>query len=957
MNNPGQRILVIPMFRPRSCLKLVCAAVLVVVLATAPAGGAEGPWHEDFEGQTPSWKEAGGDAQGAIDRRERVLQGAYAGRRCEWLRVTGRGGTSVYVSHDVGRPRVIAELQGSVWVKADRPGIQIFARAVLPRTNDPRSGAPVMVRLEGTSYTQTGRWQQLRIENLPGLLARRVRGLRMQMGPQVDGREAYVDQIHLNVYGGPGVTNVWIDELNLVGYADSAPAVPRPSVVPLERLPDADRSGQSPTADRPEPTARDVSPGTSAGGSFVRPRRIKLSGSVLEVDGRRVLPRAIGYQGESLARLAQLGFNTVRLSAPPSPVMLREAGRLELMLICPPPAGLLSGLQRDPMAPAPKIGPEYEPVLAWDLGSHLSEQQVEPMRRLAGRIRAADGYRGRPLICRPDASLREYSGFVDLLTVGQSPLATSLELSDYGRWIRHRSHLARPGTTIWSTVQSEPSWALRQQWASGGRRASLPPEIGVEQIRLMAYTAIAAGSRGLLFDSSTSLEATDPASRGRAAALELVNLELELARRWVAAGRLVETVASRSHPEVSGAVFEYHRTHLLVPLWTAPGAQYVPGQAAGKELTFVVRGVPNSNRAYEITPGGLRPVGRRQRVTGGIEVTLGEFSLCSMILFAEDRKIVASVREEAKAIGPRAARLYRQLAARKLEIVEDVDRRLSGRGAGQWQPGEHLVEARKYLQSSDGAAAARDYTAACLNAERAMRLLRLVERSNWATAVGSLRSPVASPATVCFSTLPWHWSLVDQTRSWRLGPNLVSAGDFESIASVTAAGWGHFQHRRGDSAAKHAMPNIEAAGEIVARAAHQGRAGLRLVARLVPPEQGPILIETPPVWVTSPPVSVEAGALVHIQGWVHIPTPLTGSVDGLCVFDSMTGEALAERIGETTGWQPLCLYRIAPQSGPMSVTFALSGLGEVWIDDVAIGVLAPAAAPLGQHQTTPARRF
>ena len=71
----------------------------------------------------------------------------------------------------------------------------------------------------------------------------------------------------------------------------------------------------------------------------------------------------------------------------------------------------------------------------------------------------------------------------------------------------------------------------------------------------------------------------------------------------------------------------------------------------------------------------------------------------------------------------------------------------------------------------------------------------------------------------------------------------------------------------------------------------------------------------------------------------------------------MTGKALAERIGETTGWQPFTLYRVAPESGPMSVTFALCGLGEVWIDDVAVRVLAPGSAPLGQHQTGPARRY
>jgi len=916
---------------------LLPAAYCLLVFLVAASASAE-PWHEDFEGPGASWRRAGGDVRVTAERHQRVAGDAYAGRQCEWFQVAGQGGTSVYVSHAVGRPRVIPELAASVWVKSDRPGIQIFARVVLPRTQDPRSQTPVMLRLEGTSYSQVGRWQRLQIENLPELLARQIRGVRLQIGPQVDGHEAYVDQILLNLYGGPGTTNVWIDELSLAGYVDATPSPGGVAVVPLAALADPRRS-TSPAA------VQDPVSSGGRGGTPAHRRRAELVGFVLQVDGQLVLPRAISYQGESLARLKELGFNALWLSQPASPALLDEAGRLGLMVICSTPASVLASSNNDPAAPLPRIGSEYDPVVAWDLGSELSEQQLAQTRELAARIHAADGYCRRPLMCRPDSNLWDFSDFIDVLTVGQSPLATSLELSDYGRWIGYRSRMTRL-KAIWSTIQTEPSAALLQQWATGGRQASLPPEIGVEQIRLVAYTAIAAGSRGLLFESAHSLEGTDPATIARAAAVELVNLELELARPWVAAGKLVGTIRS-DHPDVSAAVFQYHRTRLLVPLWTGPGAQYVPGQATERQLTFVVPGVPESNRAYEITPGGLRPI-KPERDTGGEKVVLNDFSLCSMVLFAGDPTIVADVRREAARIGPRAAKLYRQLAARKLEITEDVDRRMTRHGAKAWQTGENLTQARKHLQTCDGALARRDSAAACQAAERAMAVLRIVERANWQTAVASLRSPITSPATVCFSTLPWHWSLAEQTRSWQLGANLVGAGDFETFPAVTTAGWTCYQHK---------TPDLEATSEIAIKAAHAGRAGLRLATRPVAADAPPTLVETAPIWVTSPPVYVEAGALVRIHAWVHVPTPLTGSVDGLLVFDSMTGEALAERIGETTGWQAIALYRVVPQSGPMTVTFALCGLGEAWIDDVAIQPLVPGGSPVGQHPGAPARRF
>jgi hypothetical protein len=66
------------------------------------------------------------------------------------------------------------------------------------------------------------------------------------------------------------------------------------------------------------------------------------------------------------------------------------------------------------------------------------------------------------------------------------------------------------------------------------------------------------------------------------------------------------------------------------------------------------------------------------------------------------------------------------------------------------------------------------------------------------------------------------------------------------------------------------------------------------------------------------------------------------------VFDSFSGETLADRIGQTADWREFALYRAATQSGPMNVTFALSGLGEAWIDDVAIQVLE--SSPIGARR-------
>ena len=103
-------------------------------------------------------------------------------------------------------------------------------------------------------------------------------------------------------------------------------------------------------------------------------------------------------------------------------------------------------------------------------------------------------------------------------------------------------------------MQTQPNEALRGQLAGAGARAARRPlSVSPEQIRLLAYTAVAAGSRGLVFASDSPLDAADPDTRQRAMALELLNLELGLIEPWAAAGSLVATAES-SVPEVAGTV-------------------------------------------------------------------------------------------------------------------------------------------------------------------------------------------------------------------------------------------------------------------------------------------------------------------------------------------------------------------------------------------------------------------
>jgi len=207
----------------------------------------------------------------------------------------------------------------------------------------------------------------------------------------------------------------------------------------------------------------------------------------------------------------------------------------------------------------------------------------------------------------------------------------------------------------------------------------------------------------------------------------------------------------------------------------------------------------------------------------------------------------------------------------------------------------------------------------------------LIERAYWDAAVKGLASAVTSPAATSFDTLPCHWRMVDRLCADRLGPNRLDGGHFEDIGVMQRAGWRYIQHT---------APTVQAAVKLPDRLeTHSGRLGVRLAVAAVDPTNPPAAIESPPILFVSPAVQVEAGQIVYIHGWVQVPTAITGSSDGLLIVDSISSECLADRIGKTNGWRPFALYRAATQSGPMCVTFALSGMGEAWLDDVEIEVV------------------
>jgi hypothetical protein len=908
-------------------------AVILALVALASSAGAQSILRDEFEGPEPVLRPAGGDATFGLETHQRVQQGVHGGRWCEHLRIAGNNGTAVYFSRPIGPARMIAELAPRIWLKADRGGLAILAHVVLPRSKDPATGKPLTTLVHGTDYRQVGSWQQLQIDNLPLLVERQVRVLRTQFGPSVDPREAYVDRIMLNVYGGPGVTNVWVDDLEVGGI------VPAESISPNQDAVLDSRSAM---------VATGAAQPSSAAGQMPR---VELKSSLLLVDGKPFFPRAIEHRGEPLARLKSLGFNTVRMSRLPSAALLDEARGLGLWLVAPPPS--LEELEGQAGSQGAIISARFDPVLAWDLGSGLASHELERTRRWAKLLQSADP-RQRPLVCEAESDLRDFTRSVNVLLARRDPLGTSLPIKGYMDWLTARSQLARGGTPLWVMVQTELPPRLLEQMAllSGGRA----PTIGLQesQIRMLVHAALATRARGLCFASSSRLDASDAATERRAAILELLNLELRLIEPWAAAGNSAVRAATKDEA-VTGAVIETDRSRLLMPIYAPQGAQFAMGNSTVAKLSFVVPGVPEGNNAYELSLTSFRPL-HSDRVAGGTRVILGEAdgsSLVneydSLVVFTQDETVIRSLRTRLDEIRQRAAQLTRDVVTAELAQAEATEQRLKDMGRAIRGTGTQIRRetARQDLAQCD-TLLKTDAQGAYYQARHAQQALRIVQRAHWDQAVPAGTWPLVDAFAANFATLPEHYQLAHELAAAPRSANRLPEGDCEDPQRMLAAGWKHYTHPQA---------NVKTGVDWSPQAAHWGRTGLRLWATPEDPKNKPRLIETPPLWVTTAAVSVDQGDLVQIQGWLRVAGPINGSVDGLLLLDSLSGEAMALRAVNEPAWRQFTLYRVAGRSGPMQLTFALSGLGEAWIDDVSVQIVQrgrSGPSPQAQHSVPPA---
>src|SRR5262245_36323836 len=90
--------------------------------------------HRDaFETSEPVWVRGPTDAKVREVVHRITEEHAHGGQRSEFIHIEAETGSFAYYQYDIGQAPIREDLTASIWVRGNRPGVQLLARLVLPK--------------------------------------------------------------------------------------------------------------------------------------------------------------------------------------------------------------------------------------------------------------------------------------------------------------------------------------------------------------------------------------------------------------------------------------------------------------------------------------------------------------------------------------------------------------------------------------------------------------------------------------------------------------------------------------------------------------------------------------------------------------------------------------------------------------------------------------------------------
>jgi hypothetical protein len=789
------------------CVSWRYAAILAVWTMTAglvaaqdePEAGAPADGNvirDGFETERTTWQQEYTDTAVRLLAHERSERAAHGGRLSERFRFEAGEGSRFYVSDALPKVPVTEDLTVSLYVRSNREGAQVFGWVVLPDDIDPETRAPSFVLVPGTILSRPDRWEKLELADIQSGIEKQARILRATSRRAVPLRGAYLERVVVNLMGGAGETDVFLDDLQ-VG--------PVPSGVVTAWV-----TSQSP-ANRDREEAKGLARRTGAARENAEEALppIRFSRGVFEklASDRRYVPwfpTAVEAPGADPVALRLAGNDVLVTGPKPDPKERRaavEPGNHKGMYLLPRLSGATDAdgarrvLQEMAEYPAPQS------VVLWSIGERLGRQRTRAARlqeveRVREVLAAMDGTDDGPRLATAtvDGEFRLYTrapSNLDVVGIDLPVWGTSQSFLDGLAYLNQRRDIsARTNLEAmfwaWLPLVTPPE-VVRNIWGTDEVPSWGTPPVQPEQLRLLTYMALAGGCRGLTYVGDADL--TRPAGEPLLIEMSFLNAEIDLFE-GILAGNIkrigeynvfdpdpaerptVANVNQKRMPLVNELGGKAGLHAATIPLVGSKGAlllvadfnsdaQWQPPQMAYHDLVINPR-LPQGVQFLEVSPGEARFLEQKpdDRVPGGTRLTLTDFGTTTMVLCTTDIALCERIQNNVQVIKPLAA----QMAIRQAEILlasvregherlkadghllntEDELKKRGNRGIDgpATDPQDLLAKAEEFIKNARTAQEAQDYSTAWGEARRALRPLRHMMHGYWNQGMAELRKAV-----------------------------------------------------------------------------------------------------------------------------------------------------------------------------------------------------------------------
>jgi hypothetical protein len=996
----------------RRSLAVLGSAVLVVVLQARLQGSGDEPkaaavsLHDSFESEQTVWEREHTDTTINLIVQDRSVRAAHDGNLSEHFQFEADPGSQFFVSYALPKVPVTPRLEASLYVRANRAGVQLYGRVVLPEDIDPETRAPSFVLIAGTIFDRVDRWQRLELSHMLPSIERQARILRASSRRPVSLKGAYLERLVVNLMGGAGASEVFLDDLSV------AP-------VPAELLSSTTNPEARKGAREKAGAAKASSESQAVDPSAVRLDRNHLRRLRDDKKYHDWLPVFIDAPGANVVDLRRYGFDGLVDDRKSDPERIKTAIQKGFLLM-PRLSGITAKTEVQQLLDEVAAYPYKSAVVCWQIGEGLGrkrdlkrrDDELNRTRQVVSAMRQLPPEFPRITTGIVDGALPLYSRApANLDTVGIHPLlwASAQHPTEGFQFLKQRLELAslsNPGGLFWAWIPAAAPAIVRANiWGEDVPPAWGVPQVLPEQLRLMTYMALGAGYRGLAFMGDADL--TRPAGRALLIETAFLNEEIDLVESALArSGEAIPLYrvydppppdlpppgaapGTRVRPQkefapkpdlIVAAIPVERRGRLLLLASFSPNAQYQPPQMAAHNLVLRAP-LPEGAQAFEVTPGDIKLL-RRERAPGGTQIILDDFATTTMILCTTDLGIkdrleaaIAPARPLAVQLAIEQAELMFQMATEingRLNadgqhlVTEDDIKRRSQAGIVKRPTDERdlLAKAEESIKAAREAQEREDFPLAWAEARRASRPLRTLMYAHWQKAFGVftkaanesfpkpaagspavplLLLPVSCPPCVAFNTLPELYFWID----WIGGKPGYKFG-----ANRVVSGSFDDPAAMADAGWMNVDYEMDGITSKMATVPVEGKPAQRMIKLSVQTTKKEELDQKVPYFdfpvaaLRSPPVKVQAKNLIRISVLVKRDIASVSGMGGIIVRDSIGGEQFQFRtVDPIPSFSRVVLYRKAPTDCTLTVTFGLAGYGDAYFDDFRVELVEADEAP------------